>query len=166
MMRVVVVFILVLIFNSCGYKPTAIYTKNVLGETIYAEVETSLQDPENSVLIKDAINEAILNQFHSKIRSKKDASSQLYIKLSSISFRPIEYDKNGYVTAYKILVSLHSTYIDKNRKKDSFITTGDYDFTIQTLSVISDEKRFDAIKKASQKAIDALISKISIKGIR
>jgi hypothetical protein len=165
MKKVVGFALLVLFLNSCGYKPTAIYTKNVLGSKIYADVETSLEDPENSILIKDAINEAIINKFHSKLVSKDDATSTLKIKLSSVRFQPIEYDNNGYVIAYKTLVKLSTTYIDKSSKKDTIKTTGDYDFNIESLSVISDSKRFNAIKEASQKAIDAFISKISIRGV-
>jgi hypothetical protein len=166
MKKVVGFALLVLLFSSCGYKPTAIYTKNVLGDKIYADVKISLQDPENSILIKDAINEAIINKFHSKLVSKNEASSKLDIKLSSVRFQPIEYDSNGYVIAYKTLVRLETTYSDKSSKKSTISTTGDYDFNIQSLSVISDSKRFNAIKEASQKAIDAFISKISIRGVK
>jgi hypothetical protein len=166
MKKVVGFALLVLLFSSCGYKPTAIYTKNVLGDKIYADVEISLQDPENSILIKDAINEAIINKFHSKLVSKNEASSKLDIKLSSVKFQPIDYDSNGYVIAYKTLVKLKTTYSDKSSKKSTISTTGDYDFNIQSLSVISDSKRFNAIKEASQKAIDAFISKISIRGVK
>jgi len=166
MKKVVGFALLVLLFSSCGYKPTAIYTKNVLGDKIYADVEISLEDPENSILIKDAINEAIINKFHSKLVSKNEASSKLDIKLSSVKFQPIDYDSNGYVIAYKTLVRLETTYSDKSSKKSTISTTGDYDFNIQSLSVISDSKRFNAIKEASQKAIDAFISKISIRGVK
>jgi hypothetical protein len=166
MRRVVGFIFIVLLLNSCGYKPTAIYTKNVLGDKIYANVEISLEDPENSILIKDAINEAIINKFHSKLVSKDKASSTIDIKLSSVKFQPIEYDTNGYVIAYKTLVGLQTTYSDKNSKMSTISTTGDYDFNIESLSVISDSKRFNAIKEASQKAIDAFISKISIRGVK
>jgi hypothetical protein len=166
-MRSIVGFILFVLFlSSCGYKPTAIYTKNVLGTKIYADVETSLEDPENSILIKDAINEAIINKFHSNLSSKSEATSTLHIKLHSVKFQPIEYDSNGYVIAYKTLVSLKTTYSDKNSQKQTLMSSGDYDFNIQSLSIISDTKRFNAIKEASQKAIDAFISRISIRGVK
>ncbi len=150
---------------SCGYKPTSIYTKESLGESIYAEVEISLEDPENSVIIKDAVNQAIVSQFHSIASKKKDASSKLYLVLKSVSFIPIEYDKNGYVTAYKTYVSLQSKYIDKENKKHTIDTSGNYDFPIESNSLISDTKRFEAIKFASEKALDELRSKIAIRRI-
>jgi len=150
---------------SCGYKPTAIYSKNILGDKIYADVKISLKDPENSILIKDAINEAIISKFHSKIAPKESASSKLFINLKSVNFRPIEFDRNGYVITYKSLVTLETRYIDKNNSSHIILTSGDYDFNIESLSVISDTLRFNAIKEASLKAIDALISKISTRGI-
>ncbi len=151
----------IFIITACGYKPTSFYTKKVLGEAIYVKVETSLEDPENSVLIRDALNEAVIYKFHAKIADKKDASSKLFVRLEHVNFEPIEYDNNGYVIAYKTHVTLRTTYHDKETIK----TYGDYDFNIASNSVISDTKRFNAIKEASQKAIDAFISKIAVKGV-
>ncbi len=151
--------------SACGYKPTSVYTKNVLGEAIYVKVETSLEDPENSVLIRDALNEAVIYKFHAKIADKRDASSQLLVKLEHVNFQPIEYDSNGYVIAYKTNVTLRTTYHDKHHQRQSIKTHGDFDFNIASNSVISDTKRFNAIKEASQKAMDAFISQIAVKGI-
>jgi len=157
---------MIFFFISCGYKPTSIYTKEVLGEKIYAEVTISVEDPENSVLIKDAVNEAIVKQFHSELTSKENADSYFHLTLNSVSFVPIKYDRNGYIVAYKTYISLQTVYIDKNKDKHVIRTTGDYDFPIESNSLISDTKRFEAIKFASQKALDGLRSKISIKGIK
>jgi hypothetical protein len=159
-------FTLSLIFISCGYKPTSIYTKQILGDKLYTEVKISLKDPENSVLIKDAINEAVVSQFRSKISSKKDANSKLYITLNTVKFMPIQYDKNGYVIAYKTYVGLKSEYVDINGNRSSLNSKGDYDFPIESNSLISDTKRFEAIKFASQKALDELQSLIAIKAIK
>ena len=156
---------LVLLFSACGYKPTSVYTKKVLGERIYVKVETSLEDPENSVLIRDAVNEAVVYKFNAKIASPGSASSKLFVKLEYVNFQPIEYDSNGYVIAYKTNVALRVGYHDKLNKLKSLKTQGDYDFNIESNSVISDTKRFNAIKEASQKAIDAFISRISVEGI-
>ncbi len=157
---------LVVLLAACGYKPTSVYTKKVIGEQIYVKVETSLEDPENSVLIRDAVNEAVIYKFHANIADKEHASSKLFIKLEQVNFQPIEYDSNGYVIAYKTNVTLLTSYHDKKNKKKSLKTYGDFDFNIASNSVISDTKRFNAIKEASQKAIDALISRIAVEGIR
>jgi len=165
-MRVSIFAIIILTFLSCGYKPSSVYTKEVLGEKIYAEVDISLDDPENSVLIKDALNEAIVSQLRSKIVSKQEATSKFYITLNSVKFMPIQYDKNGYVVAYKTYVGLKTKYVDINGKKHDIFTKGDYDFPIKSSSLISDAKRFEAIKFASQKALDMVRSQIAIRSIK
>ncbi|HIP59241.1 MAG TPA: hypothetical protein EYH01_02295 [Campylobacterales bacterium] len=165
-MRVATLVFILFLFASCGYKPTSLYTKEVLGDKIYAEVAISLEDPENSVLIKDALNEAIVSQFRSRIVSLEKADSKFYINLNSVSFVPIQYDKNGYVIAYKTHVGLKTKYIDKEYKTHVITTKGDYDFPIESTSLISDTKRFAAIKFASQKALDAVRSQIAIRSIK
>jgi len=155
---------LLLFVVGCGYKPTSVYTKKVLGDRIYVDVSISKVDPQNSVLITDAINEAVIDKFKAKLATKESATSKLHISLGSTSFKPIQYDENGYVIAYKTYVTLSSRYTDKDGVSKTVHTTGDYDFSIEANSVISDNKRFEAIKFASLKAIDELISKISIRG--
>ncbi len=154
------------IFLGCGYKPTYLYTKKVMGDNIYIDVDVSLVDPQNSVLIADAMREAVISKFHSNLTSKDKADSTMKVYLNSINFQPIQYDSNGYVIAYKTLVSLKTIYRDKNKQQRVINSTGDYDFSIEANSVISDNKRFEAIKFASIKAMDELISKISIKGMK
>ncbi len=141
------------------------YSKEILGDKIFVEVQTSLKDPENTVLIRDAMNEAVIMKFRSRISLKKDADSIIVMRLKRVSFLPIQYDKNGYVIAYKTFVELLTTYRDKNGKSGKIFSKGDYDFAIESNSVISDTKRFEAIKNASYKAVDEFISKLSIKGI-
>ncbi len=165
-MRIILSVFILLFFISCGYKPTSVYTKEALGESIYAQVEISLSDPENSVLIKDAVNEAIVSQFRSKIVPKERADSEFYITLNSVSFVPIQYDTNGYVIAYKTYVGLKTRYIDRDKKEHNIYTQGNYDFPIESNSLISDTKRFEAIKFASQKALDSVRSKIAIKALK
>ena len=157
--------LIALLFSSCGYKPTNIYTKKVLGDSIYVDVAISRVDPQNSVLITDAINQAVITKFRSKLVSKERATTKMYVSLNSVSFKPIQYDNNGYVIAYKTLVSLNTRYIDRSGKQRVISSSGDYDFSIEANSVISDNKRFDAIKFGALKAIDELISKISVRGV-
>jgi len=160
-------FVLISIFISgCGYKPSAQYTKDVLGERIHVEVAISRKDPKNSVIIKDAVNEAVITRFGGKLSTKELADSQLYAKIGSTIFSPILYDKDGYVVSYKAKVSLSIKYITKNGKKESFSTSGEYDFPIEANSVISDTNRFEAIKFASLDALNEVISKIAMNGMK
>jgi len=158
--------LLVLFLGACGYKPTLHYTRALMGDNIYVEVKTSLQDPENSVLIRDALNEAVIGKFRSRIVPRQKADATLVMELKRVSFLPIQYDKNGYVIAYKTYVDLLTHYRDRKGRSGDITSTGDYDFTIESNSVISDTKRFEAIKYASYKAVDEFISKLSVKGIR
>lgn len=87
-----------------------------MGQNIYAEVTISRQDPRNSVLIKDAVNEAVVSRFGAKLVSKEKADTVLKISIGSISFSPIVYDKYGYVISYKTTVVLAMQYEDENKK--------------------------------------------------
>ncbi len=165
MKRVWFLVLVAVLFTSCGYKPTNIYTKRVLGNSIYVKVDISRVDPQNSVLITDALNQAVITKFKSKLVSKEEADARLYVKLASVRFNPIQYDSNGYVIAYKTLVVLNTKYVDKKGNKEVINSSGDYDFSIEANSVISDNKRFEAIKFAALKSIDELISKISVRGV-
>ncbi|WP_331774209.1 LPS assembly lipoprotein LptE [Sulfurospirillum sp. 1612] len=163
-MKYLAVFLMVFLLG-CGYKPSSYYTQKVLGEKIYVDVSISRKDPKNSVIIKDALNEAVVGRFGGKLVSKDKASSYLYISIASVSFVPTVYDSDGYVIEYKTKVVLNTTYETKLNKKESFTTTGEYDFPIEANSVISDTKRFDAIRYASLDAVNEIISKISIVGM-
>ncbi len=155
-----------LFLGGCGYKPTVVYTKEIFGARIYVDVQTDLREPENSVLIKDALREAVIERFKARlVRDPKRADSTITMRLNKVRFLPIQYDKNGYVVAYKTYVELKSLYRDKGGRVHTVTTTGDYDFSIESNSVISDTRRFEAIKFASAKAIEQFISKVSIEGL-
>ncbi|MDD3342277.1 MAG: LPS assembly lipoprotein LptE [Sulfurospirillaceae bacterium] len=156
----------VLLLSGCGYKPTTHYAREILGQKIYAEVIISRKDPRNSVLIKDAVNEAIVSRFGAKITSQEEADTVLNVSIEAVNFSPTVYDQYGYVIAYKAIVSLVIFYENKNGKKVKTTTMGEYDFSIEANSVISDSSRFNAIKYASLDAIDEFISKIAIKGLQ
>jgi len=150
---------------SCGYKPSSVYTKKVLGNNIHVSANISRTDPKNSVLIKDAVNEAVVGRFDSKLANKKDADTDLIINIGSVSFTALSYDQDGYVISYKAKVILNTTYKTSSGRSRSFSTTGEFDFPIEANSVISDTKRFEAIKFAASDAINEIISRIAIIGI-
>lgn len=164
-MKFVYLLIASFLIFGCGYRPSSYYTKRVLGENIHVDAKISRKDPRNSVLIKDAVNEAIVGRFDAKLSSKKDADTNLVVSIGSVSFSPTVYDKDGYVIAYKTKVTLKSSFKTADGKTQKFSTVGEYDFPIEANSVISDTKRFDAIKNASGDAINEIISKVSIMGI-
>jgi hypothetical protein len=159
-------FIVVLFLVGCGYKPTTYYAKDVLGDKIYAQVMISKVDPKNSVIIKDALNEAIITRFLGKLITKEQADTKLFVTLNSTSFSPILYDNNGYVISYKAKVILKFKYEDKQGEIQTLSTSGEYDFPIEANSVISESKRFEAIRYASLDAINEFVSTISVRGMQ
>ncbi len=155
--------ILALLFGGCGYKEISQYSKAVLGEKIYTNVKISVIDPENAVLIKDALNEAIISRFKSSLTNRQNASSKITISLKKVKFIPLQYNKNGYVISYRAKTMLEvELYAKKKNRK--FVVSGNYDFPIEPNSVISDSKRFEAIKESSKKALDSFISKVAAIG--
>ena len=159
-------FLIAVVISGCGYKPSSYYAKQALGDRLYAEVTISRQDPRNSVLIKDAVNEAIVSRFGGKLVTKEQADSILRVNIQSISFSPTVYDTYGYVIAYKTTVVLEMQYENADKKIEKLTATGEYDFSIEANSVISDTNRFEAIRYAANDALDEFVSKIAIKGLR
>ena len=171
-MRYIGSLLIVVFITACGYKPTVHYSREVLGERIHVDVSISRKDPKNSVLIKDAVNESVITRLGGKLSPKETADSELFVKIGSISFSPILYNKYGYVTSYKAKVSLKIEYIKKDGKSEKFSTVGEYDFPIaedengKTNSVISDGNRFEAIKLASLDALNEFVSQIALRGMK
>lgn len=152
------------LFAGCGYKSSSYYAKKALGETLFVKVSMLRSDPENTVIIKDAINEAVITKFKIHMIDDEDrAETKLFINVDNVEFTPIQYDKNGYVVLYRASVVLRTDMLSTKGRR-TFITTGSYDFPIEPSTTISDAKRFEAIKNGGAKAIDMLTSQISILG--
>ena len=172
MLKFLITFFILFFFNACGYRPAIQYTKATLGNSVYVNVSISRKDPRNSVLITDAVNESVITRFGVKLSQNQKADSKIFIRIGSISFSPILYNKRGYITAYKTKLELKVRYISKKGKSESFSTFGEYDFAVlqrddlTTNSVISNENRFKAIKFASLDALNELVSKVTIKGMK
>ena len=152
-----------MIFAGCGYKPASHYTQKFLGQKIYTHVSVYLRDPENAVLIKDAVNEAILKRLGSHLVSREAAQTKMDVAIKSVQFIPLEYDENGYVITYRAKVTMNADIQTKN-KHQKIQAIGVYDFPIEPNSVITDNLRYTAIKEASSKALDTIISRIAYLG--
>ena len=147
-------------FSSCGYKSSAKFAREIVGEKVSTTVIISSTDPENTVLIKDALDKAILEVFHSSLTSRQLSQTHLQISLVKIHYSPIQYDIYGYIIGYRATIVLK---IEKNRKKE-YITKGSYDFSIVANAVMTDKERFDAINRSSIKAIKSFVAKVSAEG--
>lgn len=155
--------IAMLMFTGCGYTSAAHYTKSVVGNSVSTEVLISMEDPQNTVIIKDAVDTAIITKFRTSLTSKSASQTHLKIQIGSVTFSPLRYDTNGYVTTYRTTVSMR---IDRttNEKSHGYATSGMYDFDIEPNAIISDQARFNAISVSAQKAIDAFVAAVAAEG--
>ncbi len=148
---------------GCGYKPSAKYAREVMGEKISTSMIISQTDPENSVLIKDAVDKAIIEIFHASLTNRRYSDTHLTLSISEPSYTPVQYDNNGFIIGYRARITLRITRETKDLKKN-YTSVGTYDFSVVPNAVLTDKERFDAIKFSSYKAIAAFIAQVSAEG--
>lgn len=154
--------LVLLLFTACGYKPTSTYAKKEIYGNVYVDLSVNIEDPKNSVLIKDSMVELLVHRLGSKLVDKKElADTLVVVKLNSVSLGTLQYDDLGYIKLYKATANINVDYKNKDYK-NNFNVSGSYDFSIEDGGTISDAKRFEAVKAASNKALDEVISKIAI----
>ena len=163
-MRRVFILLTVLFLTSCGYKPSSHFTPKSIGEKVYTEVEVSLSDPENAVLIKDALNRALYSRLKSLATKKEEADSIIKVAYHSIGFTPLQYDKNGYVVYYQANIVLKFEMI-RGKKREERRIVGRYEFPVRPTAIISNDLRFKAIERGSINALDQFIAYVSSKGL-
>jgi len=156
--------VLIILFSGCGYKPSANFTPQTIGEKVHTEVEVSLSDPQNAVLVKDAINRALYTRLKSSITNKAKADSTIKVFYKSISFQPLQYDENGYVIYYQAYIRLKFQFI-KGEKVVERETLGRYEFPIRPSAIISSSLRFKAIENGSSRALEEFIAYLSNLGV-
>lgn len=154
---------LVFSLNGCGYKPSSKFSRNITGEKISTSVRISLVDPENTVIIKDAVDAAVVSVFHASLVERNYSDTHLDISMSAPSYTPIQYNSDGYVIAYRASVTLHIARETKGTRKN-YSSYGTYDFSVEPNAIITDQERFNAIKSSAAKAIVSFIAKISAEG--
>jgi len=162
MKKGLLVLLVVFLFSACGYKPSSHYAKRQLNGSIYVNLIINIQDPRNAVIIKDAMHELIVHRLDSKlVFDKSKADTILDVKLNSVSMQELQYDEDGYNNLYRAVVSVLVGYT-KDGEKKSFSVSGDYEFSINNGSTITDSKRFEAIRNAASKALEEVISKLAV----
>jgi len=161
--KLFLVFVLFIALSGCGYRPSAKYAREILGNKISTSVVISAQDPENTVIIKDAVDLAIVEVFHASLTPKRFAKTHLSLILSEPHYAPLQYNTNGYIVSYRATISLKIIRESKDMKKQ-YITVGSYDFAVEPNAVLTDQERFNAIKFSSIKAITSFVAKVSAEG--
>ena len=156
-------FPILLLFIGCGYKPSSIYQEQTLGKEIKAVVDINSKNPRKDAFLKDALHDAVYTIFNANlVDDNQDTTIILYLLSSSIN--PLDYDENGFPILYRSEVKLKAKIIDKNKKTKFYIINGNYDFALKANSVLNDQIKFDAFKKASINALNKLLAKITIDG--
>lgn len=163
--KVILFLFIVLGLTSCGYKPSAKYSREVVGEKISTSVIISAQDPENTVVIKDAVDSAIIEVFHASLVARKYAQTHLSFSITEPQYTPIQYNSDGYVISYRATINLGIIRTTKAKIK-KYNSQGTYDFSVVPNAVLTDKERFDAIKFSSIKAIASFVAQISAEGSR
>ncbi len=164
-MKFLLSLMLTFLIGGCGYSPASHYAKNVVGESVSTEVVISMEDPQNTVIIKDAVDTAIITKFRTALVSKNASQTHLKFVISSVGFSPLRYDINGYVITYRTTVLMGIQRTSKEAKK-SYAVSGMYDFNIEPNAIISDQARFEAIRQSSQKAIDSFVARVAAEGTK
>lgn len=154
-MRLLAPIVAFLLIAGCGYRPSSHFTRHALGQNIYTEINIPIEDPESSLLIIDAINEAVVSKFKARLTSKEEADTTLLIKNASFATQGLQKDEKGYTILYRTTATLSILLVTKTAKK-SFNVSGIYDFAVTADSVVSEEKRLVSFKLATIKALDAV----------
>ena len=157
-------FIISFSFFGCSYKPSSQYAKEEIQGNVFVKVTIDLEDPQNSVLIKDSINKLLIQKLDVDIVSSESlADTIMYIDVNRVSMQELQYDDLGYNKLYRALVSINVSYFKKGeKKKKSFIVDGEHNFSVDNGTTINSNQRYDAIKKASDKALEEVLSKIAV----
>ena len=157
----IVAILVLFLFTACGYKPSSTYAKKEIYGNVFVDLNVNIEDPKNSVLIKDSMIELLVHRLGSKLVNKKElADTIVNIKLNSVGLSALQYDDSGYINLYKATANISVNYTNKE-DKNSFNVSGVYEFSIED-ETISDSKRYEAIKAAANKALDEVISKLAV----
>ncbi|MDC0932754.1 LPS assembly lipoprotein LptE [Arcobacteraceae bacterium] len=159
--------LLFVLFSGCGYKPASYYAKNAIEGAVYVDLKVDIDNSENSVFVKDAMNEMILNQFKvNLVEDKAKADTYVTVALSSVSHSSISTDSDGYVQSYRTTVNIKMTYQKIDEKMKTINVNDYYDYTVDSDSTITDQKKKLAIKSASTKALNNVFSKIAVNSMK
>ncbi|MDQ7045488.1 MAG: hypothetical protein Q9M32_06210 [Sulfurimonas sp.] len=165
-MRNILIILIMLLLTGCGYTPSAKHSRAVVGEKISTSIVISMVDPENTVIIKDGVDAAVIEVFHASLVSKVESTTHLTLTLSNPSYAPIQYDADGFVVSYRTTINLGITRSTQGEDSKNYNARGTYDFSIRANAIISDKQRFDAIKFSASKAIKSFVAQVSAEGAR
>lgn len=162
---VFLLFFIIFLMSGCGYTPSAKFSREVVGEKVSTSVVISAEDPQNTVVIKDAVDRAVIEVFGASLTDREHSDSHLVLKMGTPTYLPIVYDENGYVTGYRMSVSINVTK-QSGDTSVNYRTKGFHDFSVAPNAIVTDKERFDAIGHAAARAIKSFIAQVSAEGAR
>ena len=155
--------LMIIVFSGCGYKPTATFSNQAISGKTYVSVKIDINNAANTVLIKDALIELLVNKFNIKITNDKSQANSFVIgELKSVSETQLQIDTQGYSKVYRESVTIKVDYYKLGQTRHSFTLSNYYDFTIDDDSTVTQAKKDEAIKIAISKALSDIFSKIAI----
>jgi hypothetical protein len=165
--KFVFIFVISILFTSCGYKTTAHYVSEEISGKTYVEVNIDIRNAKNTVLIKDAIIELLIGKFDAQITNNKVIANTIVKgSLLSVEQKQLQTDTSGYAKVYRETVKVKITYNKKGKSIKSFILTNYCDFTVSTDSSITELEKEEAIKIAISKALSDIFSNIAVNSFK
>ena len=163
----VLVFTIILgiTFTACGYRPSATYAKQEMRGSVFVRLNVSLEDPRNSVLVKDAVTKILIQKLGSNmVDNEREADVIMDLAISKVTLKTLQYDRDGYNKLYRANVVIDVKYFrkDNDNKIKTFSVDGEHDFAIDKGTSINDSHRFTAITKASDKAVTEILSRMAV----
>ena len=162
-------FVLAILLVGCGYKPSSYYAKNEIVGKVFVESKINIGSSENSIIIKDAMNDMVINRFNGTLVDKQsEADTIVIVTLSSASNSAISTDDEGYAKAYRMTVSINIQYkkTASTEGYKSISVSNYYDYSVDADSVVTDRKKEEAKKLASMNALSDIFSKIAVKSFQ
>lgn len=160
-----ILFFVLINLVACGYRPSAKFARQTMGDKISTSVIISAVDPENTVIMKDAVDSSVIKVFQASLVDKSKSDTHLVLSMGSPSYQAVVFDNNGYVTGYRMTVSLSIEKTHAGVKK-TYTAKGNYDFEIAPNAIVSDQQRFEAIGFSVDKAIRSFVAQVSAEGAR
>lgn len=161
-MKNFILFVTILLFVGCGYKPTVTQTKEALQGNVFIEVPIDIHNITNSILIREALIDIFTNKFNMKVvKEKSMAQINVSGRLNSVSETQIE-SVAGYSKTYRESVSVQVSYSMNGKATKTFSVSDFYDFVVDEDSVVSQSKKDEAINIAIRNALLLIPSKIAV----
>lgn len=165
-MKQVVLFLFLMFFVACGYRPTINVANETLKGNVYIDIPIDIQNIKNSIVIHEAFIDIFSNKFNMNIVNQKH-KADLFVtgKLLSVTETQLE-SVDGYSSSYRETIRLKLSYYGKNTSKKSFEVSDFYDFNVDDDSIVSQNKKDEAIEIAIRNALLLIPSKVVISDMK